>query len=122
MFRNRPISLALVGLFVWVTGCSSYKQIELGEVADHEKVRVTFADGERVVLQDVTVEGDSIHHWEKAEQPAQYAAVRVASPLDQVVEVEAEGMGSGGLIVLIVVGALALVVIVSCATTDDLVC
>jgi hypothetical protein len=27
--------MALVGLFLWVTACTSYKQIELGEVADH---------------------------------------------------------------------------------------
>jgi hypothetical protein len=50
--------LALVGLFVWVTACTSYKQIEIGEAADHGEVWVTFADGERIVLQEVTVEGD----------------------------------------------------------------
>ena len=32
MLRNRPVSLALVGLFVWITGCTSYKQIDIGEL------------------------------------------------------------------------------------------
>ena len=68
MFRNRPVPLALVGLFVWVTACTSYKQIQPADVADYGKVRVTFADGERVVLEDVTVEGDSIHYWQEVEQ------------------------------------------------------
>ena len=47
MFRNRPVSLALVGLFVWVTGCHSYKQISIGELRDHTTVRVTLTNGER---------------------------------------------------------------------------
>jgi len=46
VFRNRPVSLALVGLFVWVTGCTSWTQIGVSEVADHGKVRVTLTDGE----------------------------------------------------------------------------
>jgi hypothetical protein len=125
VFRSRPISLALVGLFVWVTGCTSYKQIEPAEVADYGKVRVTFADGERLVLEEVTVEGDSIHYWEKVEKPAQYAAVRVASPLDQVVHVEAYGAGAVGtvfLVVGIVVGTFFLIGAITCATGDLIGC
>ena len=118
MFRNRPVSLALVGLFVWVTACTSYKQIQPADVADYGKVRVTFADGERVVLEDVTVEGDSIHYWEKVEQPAEYAAVRVSSPLDQVVEAEAPGANSGAIVFGVVVGVV-IVSLVICVFACD---
>lgn len=111
MFRSRTISLALVGLFVWVTACASYKQIEPAEVADYDEVRVTFSDGEQLVSKDVTVEGDSIFYWRKTEPPAQYDAARVASPLEQVVEVEAAGAGTAGT-VLTVFGVLVGTVIV----------
>ena len=47
MYCSRPASLALVGLFIWLTGCTSYKQIQLSEVSDYGKVRVTQTDGER---------------------------------------------------------------------------
>ena len=124
MFRNRPVSLALVGLFVWVTACASYKHIEPSELADYDEVRVTFSDGEQLVLSDVTVEGDSIYYWQKAEQSAHYSAVRVSSPLDQVVETEVVGGGTAGTVLLvgvIIVGAFFVAGVIMCAT-DDYIC
>ncbi|MGB5302314.1 MAG: hypothetical protein WBO43_12410 [Gemmatimonadota bacterium] len=118
MFRNRPVSLVLVGLFVWVTACTSYKQIEPAEVADYGKVRVTFSDGEQLVLSDVTVEGDSIYYWQKVERPANYPAVRVSSPLDRVVVAEAAGAGTGGIVVAVVAGVVALALVI-CAFACD---
>jgi len=119
VFRNRPVSLALVGLFLWVTACTSYKQIEIAEVADYEEVRVTLTDGERLVLSDVTVEGDSIYYWQKADESAHYDEVRVSSPLDQVVEAEVSGAGTAGtvfLVVAIVAGALLVTGLIVCST------
>ena len=89
MFRNRPVSLALVGLFLWVTGCTSYRQIEPSEVADYGEVRVTFTDGERLVSDSVAVAGDSIHYWKRAEPGSTYSKVWASYPLDQVSVVEA---------------------------------
>jgi len=60
VFRSRPVSLALVGLFVWVTACTSYRQIEIGEVADHTKVRVTLTDGETETIHEPWVEANSL--------------------------------------------------------------
>ena len=60
MFRSRPVSLALVGLFVWVTGCTSYRQIALSEINTYEKVRVTTVVGEEETIQYPRIEGDSI--------------------------------------------------------------
>ena len=80
MSRSRPVSLALVGLFVCVTACSTYTQIEIGEVSDHHQVRVTTTDGERETIRDPRVEAESIV-GDKAR----------AIPLDQVIELEAVG-------------------------------
>ena len=54
MFRSCPVSLALVGLFVWVTGCSSYKQIQTADVADHSKVRVTLTGGQVSMVEAIS--------------------------------------------------------------------
>lgn len=42
------------------TGCVSYAQIELADVADYEEVRVTLTDGERQQLLEPQVDADSI--------------------------------------------------------------
>ena len=74
---NRAVSLLLVALFLWVTGCTSYKQIQVADVADHGKVRVTTTDGERATIRDPRVEADSIRG--KDSKPI---------PLDQVSKVQ----------------------------------
>jgi len=70
--------LALVGLFIWVTACTSYKQIQLGEIADYGKVRVTTTIGERQTIREPRVEADSIRGKDA-----------YAIPLDQIAEFEA---------------------------------
>ena len=120
MFRNRPVSLALVGLFVWVTACTSYKQIEVAQVADYGKVRVTFADGERIVLREVEVAEDSIHYWRKAEPTSHYSDVWVSSPLDQVAVVEGrqgDTRKTAMLVVMSFVGGVALLAVI-CSSGD----
>ena len=97
MFRSRLVSLTLIGLLVWVTGCTSYKQIKLGEVADHEKVRVTTTDGERETVHDPRVETDSIRGKDSK-----------AIPLDQVSKVQA--MRTDWVFTGLFIGGVALVV------------
>ena len=107
MFRSRPVSLALVGLFVWVTACSSYRQIEVGEVADHGKVRVTLTDGERETIHEPWVEGDSIRSKDAD-----------AIPLGQVAEFEAVGTDEIGTVFTVLgvsVLAFAAFVAIGCA-------
>ena len=112
MFRNRPVSLALVGLFVWVTGCTSYSQIEPREVADHGKARVTLDDGSRFVVAHPEIEADSLvgldaESW-RARDKAYTDTVRVA--LDQVETLEASHTSAGktvGLVVGIIAGVFA---------------
>ena len=85
---SRTVSLALVGLFVWVTGCTSYKQIEIGEVADYDHVRVTMTDGERQDLYGAVVEADSIRGRENREARQYYSDLVLIIPLDQVSAIE----------------------------------
>jgi hypothetical protein len=111
VYRSRPISLALIGLFVWLTACTSYKQIELSEVADYGKVRVTLTGGERETFADPRVEADSIKGKDAA-----------AIPLDQVAEVEAKKKDLASTLVLVGVG-VALVTVITlriaeCATNS----
>ena len=111
MFRNRVLSLALFGLFIWVTACSSYKQIELSEVAEYGKVRVTLTGGERETFADPRVEADSLKGKDAA-----------AIPLDQVAEVEAKKKDLASTLVLVGVG-VALVTVITlriaeCATNS----
>ena len=105
MYRRRPVSLALVGLFVWVTGCSSYSVIPVGDISDHGKVRVTLIDGERETIHDPWVEGDSIRS-----EDAQ------ALPLDQVVGLEAVGIDEVGTVVLLVLWGGIVVAVVAASS------
>ena len=122
MFRSCPVSLAPVGLIVWVTGCSSYKQIQIGDVADHSKVRVTLTGGERFRLYDPIVGVDSITGHEKPEGK-RYAGDRIiANPLDQISTVEAISANPRGtsLVILgVVVGTMAIVYTVHFVTEES---
>ena len=109
MKRKRAVSLALVGLFVWTTGCTSYKQIELGEVADYGKVRVTRTDGARETLYDPEIVTDSIRAHEKPEYERDYYDPIVVVPMNQVGELEAVGSSAKALIGIgVLVGTFAL--------------
>ena len=105
MHRSRHVSLALLGLFLLVTACTSYKQIGLGDVAGHGKVRVTLTDGERETLHDPWVEGDSIKGKNLP-----------AVPLDQVAKLEAKKTDTGATValvmgLLVVAGGVALAIL-----------
>jgi len=107
LYRSRPVSLALVGLFIWLTGCTSYKQIQLGEVSDYAKVRVTQTDGERETIHQPVVEADSIKG--QVNEGAEYADwVTLAIPVDDVGKLEAVGTNTAST-VLLVIGFAAVV-------------
>ena len=122
MIRSRPVSLALVGLFVWVTGCTSYSQIEPREVADYGKARVTLDDGRRFVVAHPQIEADSLvgfkaNSWDRRHK-VYTDSVRVA--LDQVETLEASHTSAGktvGLVVGIIAGVFV-VAGVACAASD----
>ena len=103
--RSRAASLLLVGLFLWVTGCSTYTQIQPAEVADHYQVRVTTTDGERETIKNPRVEADKIT-GENAR----------AIPLNQVAELEAVGTNE---VAMAFLGLLVIGFIVSAAAFSD---
>ena len=116
MFRCRPVSLVLVGLFLWTTACTSYSQIEPGEVADHNHIRVTLMDGARPDLYGPFMEADSI----KGGEPG-YPDRVLSIPLDQVSKLESVGtdeLGTALTVVGVFVGAILLIGAVGCATND----
>lgn len=109
MTRKRSTSLLLIGLFLWVTACTSYKQIGIGEVADHGKVRVTLASGERETLHDPWVEADSIKGHEHIETHA--------FQLDQVTGIEAVSTNEVAT-VFTVLGIAVGVLVIACAASS----
>ena len=111
MKRSRFVSLVLVGLFVWVTGCTSYKQIEIGEVTHHGKVRVTSVSAGSTVLRDPFVEADSLR--------GTVGDYDYAIPLAGVSVVEAVGTDEVGT-VFTVLGLLVFAGVVACAAACDL--
>jgi len=104
MIRNRTVSLLLVGLFSWLTGCTTYKQIQPADVSEQDHVVVTTTDGERRSLYDPEVVADSIRG--KVERKSQ---VTQTYPLDQVAEVKSVGtrdVGTGAVIIVLGLGLL----------------
>ena len=81
--RHWPVSLFLIALFLWVTACTSYKQIEADEVVDYDKVRITRTDGERETIREPRIEADTIKGREE-----------VAVALDEVSTVEGQYVSS----------------------------
>jgi hypothetical protein len=112
MLRNRAVSLALAGLFAWLAGCTSYEQIEIGELTEHGRVRVTLAGGELETLLDPAFEGDSISG--RKDDPRRHGdpIVPVVIPLDQVDKLEAVNRNAGGTAALIVVGVIGGLVLI----------
>ena len=91
MFRNRPVSLALVGLFVWVTGCMSYQRIEIAELPDFDEVQVTVDYGAKYDLRGPRVESDTLYGL------GEHVS---AIPMSEVAKIEARQSDTGATIAL----------------------
>ena len=121
MYRSRPVSLALVGLFLWVTGCSTYTQIEPGEVADKDYVRVTLTGGEKTELHEPALDADSLRG--RVKEVARIGGYRwsdsvVVIPLESVAEIAVGSNPTDA--VFIVLGVTLLVVVIVGALTYDM--
>ena len=122
MFRNRAVSLALAGLLLWVTACSTYGSTEPefiriapSEVEDYGRIRVTTASGQTVTMEDPRLENDSV-------TSANVGAI----PLSQVTEIEAFAKTNKSGDTLLIVGALVVAVaavggliLLASRTSDD---
>ena len=125
MFRSRPVSLALVGLFLWVTACSTtYTQIEPGEVADKDYVRVTLTDGEKTELHEPALDADSLRG--RVKEVARIGGYRwsdsvVVIPLESVAEIAVGSNPANKMLIGIgvVLAALVLFGVVACAANGN---
>lgn len=57
---GRPFRTSLVGLVLALAACTSYTQIGMGELPEHDRVRVTTTDGKRHDVREPRVEADSV--------------------------------------------------------------
>jgi hypothetical protein len=102
--RSRTVSLALVGLLLWLTGCTSYRVIPVGEAPEHGKVRVTSVSVGSTELRNPRVEADSLK--------GRVGNYDYTIPLAGVSAVEAIGTDEVGT-VFTVLGLLALGIVVA---------
>lgn len=97
MYRSRAVSLALVGLFMWQTGCMSYQRIEIAELPDFDEVRVTVDYGAKYDLRGPRVESDTLYGL------GEYFT---AIPMSEVANIEARQSDTGATIALGLGGVL----------------
>ena len=118
MFRNRPVSLALIGLFVWVSACYTYTPIEPSEVAYYGKVRVWTIDGEREVISDPRVEADSL----KGKDASAISLFQVAELEGMNLNTEQTVIAVGTIVAAAVAVGIVVADLVSCSPTRDFLC
>lgn len=119
MKRSRPVSLALIGVFMWQAACISYRQIQPGEVAEYHKIYIRTDDGIRHLLMEPSLEADSLRGFTNRESRAVGMSWSVA--LTQVDEIEAPKLNAGATAVglVIVVGVVAAMVVCGTARCFD---
>ncbi len=119
MIRNRPVSLALVALFLWLNGCSTYTLITPGEVADHGIIRVTLKNGQKTLIQRPRFEADSIVGWDDRHDYLGLGAYSLAE-VSKIEAPDPDGMSTGGQILgfLLLAGVLTYAV-VDCSNKSD---
>lgn len=112
MIRRRSVSFALLGLLFNTTACTSYKQIELGEVMDHDRVRVTTTDGTVRDLYEPKIQADSIRGRVQHDSQITYSI-----PLDQVSDLKTGGTQAAATI-LTIIGVSVLVFLLAFGASD----
>ncbi len=67
MRRYRPASVVLAFTLLWLSACTSYRQITIEQAPDHGAAWVTLSGGEQKEIHDPRMEGDSLRGWAKAD-------------------------------------------------------
>jgi len=113
VLRSRAVSLALVGLFVWVTGCTKWVPMEppYPEWLDaYGKLRITNERGVPVVFKEAHLEGDSVRgtvvtsYWERGD--LKHIEAATAIPLDSVRMIEKRGTDVAATVAVILIPSL----------------
>lgn len=119
MFRSRPASLALVGLFLWA-GCTSWQQIEIDNVPDYSMVRVTTTDGDEHRFREPVFVSDTL--WGRVREDARPSGYRwsdsvTALPVEHIADIEGQKSNSTGYALLGVAGFAVLILVVAAAAS-----
>ena len=111
MLRIRPGRFILVPLLLWLTGCHSFRQIQISEAPEYGTVRVTLADGGQTEIREPRVAADSI-----------LGDGAVGFPTDSVAMLEAKTtnvLATVGVVAGVTLGALLAVAAIVCAADDS---
>ena len=122
MFRNRPVSLALVGLFVWSSACTKWVPMEPPypqSLEEYGKLQITNERGVPVVFREPYLQGDSVRgtvvtsYWERGD--LKHTEATAAIPMDSVRKIEKRGTDAAATLAAILIPGLILGVAVSAA-------
>ena len=122
MFRNRAVSLALAGLFVWVTACTKWVPLEppySPSLEEYGKLRITNERGVPVVFREPLLQGDSVRgtvvtsYWERGD--LKHTEATAAIPMDSVRKIEKRGTDIAATAAAILIPGLILGVAVAAA-------
>ena len=116
--RSRPVSIALVSLFLWSSACTKWVAIEPPYAplqGDYDKLQITREDGGQVVLVEPRLEADSVwgavltSYWDRGD--LKHNEHDTVIPMGSVVKIErrgSDGLATVGLVVGII-GVLGLI-------------
>ncbi len=115
MYRSRPVSLGLVGLFLWSSACTKWVPLEPPYpqwLEEYGKLQITNERGVPVVFREPQLKGDSVwgtvvtSHWEHGD--LKHSERVAAIPVESVQKIEKRGSDAATTITLWVgVGLLA---------------
>jgi len=124
--RCRPVSLLLVGLFLWSSACTKWVPLEppyTPSQTEYGKLRITNERGVPVELKEPRLESDSVwgtmveSYWERGD--LKHRSSRVAIPMESVQKIEKRG-GDGVATIGLVVGIVGGLGLISAAVGGDM--
>jgi hypothetical protein len=117
MLQGRPVSFVFAGFIVLMTGCTSYQRIEVEQVPNFDRVRVTTTDLDRKQLIEPSLKVDSLRGYLSDEDRT--VGREWATPIDLVSEVEAKQANTVGTVSLVALGVGLAAAIISVVDWDD---
>ena len=120
--RSRPISMMLVGLFLWSSACTKWVPLEPPYAplqGDYDKLQITREGGSQVVLKEPRLESDSVwgtvvsSHWDRGD--LKHTEHDTVIPIESVVKIEKRGTDALATVGL-AVGIIGVVGLIGAAT------
>ena len=120
MKRATSAALLQVLSLVWLTGCTAYTPIDVSEIGNHDRVRVTLTDGNRRDVYDPVLQDDTIRGLVQTGRSASGTQEAPWSvELDRVREVEGSvNSNTGSLFFVLGIAAFAAIAVGSAVCAD----